>query len=89
MKKIIKFDDTEIAEYEFHKCKRPVSINDMEINKIVVSNKIPFGKQDFKYFIGYKDDKKLYLYAYSIHKWVYIEQNFVKLNVCIFRLKEC
>ena len=61
----------------------------MEINKIVVSNKIPFGKQDFKYFIGYKDDKKLYLYAYSIHKWVYIEQNFVKLNVCIFRLKKC
>ena len=27
-------------------------------NKIVVSNKVPFGKQNFKYFIGYKDAKK-------------------------------
>ena len=23
------------------------------------SNKLPFGKQDFKYFIDYKDDKKI------------------------------
>ena len=34
-------------------------MNDKGINKIVVSNKIPFGKQDFKYFIGYKDSKKI------------------------------
>ena len=46
-KKIIKFDDTETEEY--------ILINDVDINKIVVSNKLPFGKQDFKYFIGYKD----------------------------------
>ena len=34
-------------------------MNDKGINKRVVSNKIPFGKQDFKYFIGYKDSKKI------------------------------
>ena len=33
--------------------------NDIDINEIVISNKIPFGKQDFKYFIGYKDNKKI------------------------------
>ena len=27
-KKIIKFDDTQIEEYEFHQYKRPISIND-------------------------------------------------------------
>ena len=27
--------------------------------KVVVSNKFIFGKQDFKYFIGYKDDKEI------------------------------
>ena len=32
------------------------------MNKIVASNKFPFGKQDFKCFIGYKDKKKLDLY---------------------------
>ena len=29
----------------------------IHINEIVISNKIPFGKQDFKYFIGYKNKK--------------------------------
>ena len=57
-KKNIKFDGTELEEYEFYQSKIPISINDIDINKIVVSNKFPFGKQDFKYFIGYKDGKK-------------------------------
>ena len=34
-------------------------INDIDINKIAVSNKLPFGKQNFKYFIGYKDSEKV------------------------------
>ena len=33
-------------------------INDRDINEIIVSSKFPFGKQDFKYFIGYKDTKE-------------------------------
>ena len=47
--KIIKFPDTEIEEYEFHQYKKPISTNDIDINKIVVSSKLPFafGKQDF------------------------------------------
>ena len=31
---------------------------------MVVSDNLLFGKQHFKYFIGYKDAKKLDLYAY-------------------------
>ena len=50
--RIIIFDDTEIEEYKFHKYKSPISLNIVDINKIVVSNKFPFDKQDFKYFIG-------------------------------------
>ena len=38
--------------------KSPISINDIDINKIVVSNILPSGEQDFKYFIRYKDAKK-------------------------------
>ena len=57
-KRIIKFDDTEIRKYKIHQNKRPISINYIDINKIVVSNKLPFSKQDFIYFIGYKDHKK-------------------------------
>ena len=79
----MKFDDTEIEEYEFHRFKNPISINDIDINKIVVFNKLPFYKQDFKYFIGYKDNKKIELYAYSFQKWVYIKDILIKLNICI------
>ena len=58
-KKFIKFDDTEIEEFEFHQYKSPISINDLDINKIIVSNKFPFGNQDFRYFIGYKYNNKI------------------------------
>ena len=58
-KQIIKFDDTETEEYKFHQNKCPISIKNIEINKIVVSNKLPIDKQDFKYFIGYKDSDKI------------------------------
>ena len=57
-KKIIKFDDAETEEYEFYQYKIPFSINDIDINEIVVSNKFPFSKQDFKYFIVYKHNFK-------------------------------
>ena len=51
--------DTEIKEYKYHQNKIPISIKHIDISKIVVSNKLPFGKQDFKYFIGYKDSEKI------------------------------
>ena len=57
-KKVIKFHDTEIPEYTFHQYESPISMNNTDINKIVVSKKFPFDKKDFKYFIGYKDNKK-------------------------------
>ena len=56
--RIIKFDDTEIEKYKCHQYDRPILIDNIDVNKLVVSNKISFGKNDFKYFIGYKDVKK-------------------------------
>ena len=35
---------------------------------MVVSNEIFFDKKDFKYFIGYKDAKKIDLHAYFFQK---------------------
>ena len=52
--KNIKFDDTEIEEYEFHQYRIYISINTIDINKIVVIHKFSFAEQDFKYFSGYK-----------------------------------
>ena len=46
-----------LKKYKFHQHKSLISINNIDIIKIVVSNKVSFGKKDFKYFIGYKDAK--------------------------------
>ena len=54
-KTIIKFGDIEIEKQKFHQHKRPISIKNIDINKIVVSNKVSTGKMGFKYFIGYRD----------------------------------
>ena len=67
---------------KFHRYKNSISINDIDINEIVVSNnKFPLGKKDFKYFIGYKDNKDLDLYEYSFQKWVYTKDILIRLNV--------
>ena len=59
MNTVIKFDGTEIEENKFHQNKNPIPINKIDIKKIVVLDKLFFGKQDFKYFIGYKDLEKI------------------------------
>ena len=35
-----------------------MSINEVDISKIVVSNRVSFARKDFKYLIGYKVGKK-------------------------------
>ena len=39
-KKAKTFDDTEIEKYKFHQHKSPSLIDNIEINKVVVSNKL-------------------------------------------------
>ena len=46
--KIVKLNNTKIAKYKFHQHKSPILINNVDINKILVSNKGSFDKMDFK-----------------------------------------
>ena len=59
MEKIIKFGDAEIHKQKFHQHKRPISIKNIDINKIVGSNKVSFGEKELKSFICYKDAQKV------------------------------
>ena len=43
----MKFGDIEIKKQTFYQHKRPILINSIDTNKIVVSNKVSFGKKDF------------------------------------------
>ena len=56
MEKIIKFEVIEIQKQKFHQHKAPISIKNININKVVVSNKVSLG---FTYFTAYKDGKKI------------------------------
>ena len=58
-KTIKKFGDVEIKKQKFHQHKRPFAMKNIDINKIVVSNKVSFGKKGLEYFTGYKDAKKI------------------------------
>ena len=83
IKKIIKFDNTEIEEYKFHQNKRSILINDIDINRIVVSNKIPLLNKILNISLVTKI-LKINLYAYSAHKWLYIKEILMKIDVFIF-----
>ena len=45
MGKVIKFDDIETQKQKFRQHKEPISIKNIDINKLVLSNKIPYGKK--------------------------------------------
>ena len=53
----ISFDDKEIKKSTFYKNKKVFQIDNIDVNKILVSKKEPYGtKNALKYFIGYNDN---------------------------------
>ena len=65
-KKRVNFNDRIIKKSDFYiKNKKIFNINDIDVNKILVSKKEKYGKYNsFKYFIGYNDNdviRPLYL----------------------------
>ena len=56
-RKSINFDDKKINKSNFYKNKKPFIIDDIDVNKILISKKEPYGrKSSFKYFIGHNDN---------------------------------
>ena len=58
-KEILTFGDIEIEKNKFYRHKTPILLRDVDIEKVLVSNKISCGEKNYKYFIGY---------LYSDHK---------------------
>ena len=58
---MIRFDGIKTEKPNFDYSKRTINIKNEIGDKIIISNKISFGKKDFKYFIGYKGDEKVKL----------------------------
>ena len=50
----IKLGIIEIEKYKFHQLKRSSLVDNIDISKIVVSNKVSFAKKDFRNVLSYK-----------------------------------
>ena len=50
----------------------------------MVFNKVSFGKKVPKYFVGYKDNKKVRPLCIMFPKISAYRKNLLKLNVCLF-----
>ena len=72
----------------FCQYKSLILINNIDINEIAVSNKFLFSKQDFKYFLGYKDNQEIkplciFFPEMSIHK------RYSDKTKCMYFMKKC
>ena len=73
-----------MEKHKLHQNKSSVSINTIDLNKIVASNEVYFSKKDFKYFLAIKMVKKLDLYVYCFQKWMHMDMILIKLNRYLF-----
>ena len=56
----------------------------MDINKIVVFTKLLFGKQDFRYLIGYKNSEKIGPVEAFVPQMIICKRNFDKNRLVSF-----
>ena len=54
--KTLKFGNFIVNKKKFNTFKQPITLNLVDIDKIVISDKCKHNDKDFKYFIGYKED---------------------------------
>ena len=69
------FANTEIEKDKFYGHKRPIFLEDVNIEKVLVSSKISSGEKSYKYFIGYlcNDYKIKPLYIMLLNNSAYVK----------------
>ena len=55
------FGENSIIKSAFHKNKKTININEVNIEEIVLSHKKSYGKDSFKYFIRYRHEGNAFL----------------------------
>ena len=53
--KTLKFDNIRVNKKEFHKSKQPITLDLVNVDQIVVSDKFKYSDDSFEYFIDYKE----------------------------------
>ena len=86
--KIVKCVNIEFKKQTFPQNNRPILIKNLDINKIVVSNKVSFGKKESKYFIGYKETKNRKPLSIFLPKISVYGRNFDETKCMSFLIKD-
>ena len=72
MNKLV-FGDIKVSKKEFYEGKKGIKLKDIDVGKIVESNKVKGSNETAKYFIGYVDDNSvipLYLILPQMTGWI-------------------
>ena len=62
--KTLKIDNIRVNKNEFHKSKQPIDLDLLNVDQIVVSEKVKHSDGGFKYFIGY-----FIVYCLTSNEW--------------------
>ena len=86
--KSINFDDKKIGKSDFYKKNKKIfNIDDIDVDKILISKKEPYGKNNaLKYFIGYNDDVIRPLFITLPQRIFFMLENLVKMQHCLLEL---
>ena len=72
--KNINFEDKKIKKSDFYKNKKVTTIDDIDVNKILVSKEELYEKKNlFKYFIGYNDNDVITLLCIKLPQMTMLE----------------
>ena len=88
MEKVIKLDDIEIQKPSNSPTEEPISIANIDINEVIVSNKVSFGKKGFKFFIVNKDAKKIRPLCILLSKMSAYRKDFDETKSMSFLIKD-
>ena len=89
--KTLKFNKISVNKKEFHKSKQPIDLMSVNVDQIVVSDKLKHGDEGFKYFIGYQTNKVKLLNGYALSYLIRVDlSNTLKTGAkaCLFLIKD-
>ena len=82
--KNLNFEDKKIKKSNFSKNKKVTKIDDIDINKILVSKEEPYGtKNSFKYFFEYSDSDAIRPLCIKLPQMIVYDRKFVCNKLCL------
>ena len=85
----VDFGENGIIKSAFYKNKRPIIIDKLDVEKLVLSHKVSCSKDSFKYFVGYKHEgnafpSPLYVKLPQMNVYTkYFDKNNIYINLLV------